>query len=320
MRPALKTVRLSVTDRCDLACTYCRPSRGEAHATDRLDRAAWRTLVRALISAGVERVRITGGEPLLHPDIAAIVSDIVSAGVRDVALTTNGTRLTPLVADLRRAGLRRITISLDSLDRARFAEITGGGRIERVLDGITTACAAGFDEVKLNTVLMRGVNDDELEVITRWSWARRIVPRFIELMPIGPSANLSRRAMVPTSEAMARLATLLDDADALPEPDRGPAVYRRARHDPGLRAGFISGTTRPFCATCDRLRVGADGALRSCLVSRERVPTIELARSGDVLALARAIDDAWALKPDPATWRGCAGTSAPDVSMRAIGG
>ncbi|HEX3343568.1 MAG TPA: radical SAM protein, partial [Polyangiaceae bacterium] len=153
-----RTVRVSLTDRCDLACVYCRPSRSDGYLEKRLDDDGWRAMVRALVDAGVRRVRITGGEPLLHPRVTELVAYVASLGVDDLALTTNATLLARLARPLRDAGLRRLTVSLDSLVPERFWRITRGGRLETVLAGIEAARAVGFDELKVNTVVLRGDN------------------------------------------------------------------------------------------------------------------------------------------------------------------
>ena len=314
------TVRVSLTDRCDLACVYCRPSRSDGYFEKRLDDQAWKSMVRALVQAGVTRVRVTGGEPLLHPRVTELVAFIATLGVEDLALTTNATRLEALARPLRAAGLRRLTVSLDSLSPERFWRITRGGRLERVLAGIEAARAAGFDELKTNTVVLRDDNDDELAEIVQWAWARGIVPRFIEVMRIGEGAKLPAEKLVGAAEMRDRLAHLLVDERGSRDPERGPARYVRARHDPGLRVGFITGTTDTYCDTCDRMRVASDGTLRPCLATNDGVAAMDLAQAGDVDGLVRAIGDAWALKPDGRTWKGCTEDSAADVSMRAIGG
>jgi cyclic pyranopterin phosphate synthase len=312
-RPDARTVRISITDRCDLACVYCRPSRADGYVEKRLGEVAWRRMVTALVAAGVRRVRITGGEPLLLPTVASL-------GVEDLALTTNATRLAKLAGPLRAAGLRRLTVSLDSLSPERFWRITRGGRLEGVLEGLQAALDAGFDEVKTNTVVLRGDNDDELPALTQFAWERGIVPRFIEVMRVGEGARLDEGRVVPGAEMRARLVHLLSDEPWATEPDRGPARYVRARRDPRLRVGFITGTTETFCGTCDRLRLASDGMLRPCLATNDGVAAEALAEADDAQGLAGAIDEAWALKPDGRTWKGCTEASAASVSMRAIGG
>src|SRR5271170_2629714 len=195
-----RTVRLSLTDRCDLACVYCRPSRNDGYLEARLDDEAWKNMVRALVRAGVRRVRITGGEPLLHASILQRIAFVASLGVDDLALTTNATRLAALARPLRDAGLHRLTVSLDSLVPERFERITRGGRLDGVLAGIDAALEAGFTELKTNTVVLRGENDDELGDIVSWACARGIVPRFIELMRIGEGARLPPESLVGASE------------------------------------------------------------------------------------------------------------------------
>jgi cyclic pyranopterin phosphate synthase len=315
-----RTVRVSLTDRCDLACVYCRPSRSDGYLEKRLDDDAWRAMVRALVEAGVRRVRITGGEPLLHPRVTELVAFVASLGVEDLALTTNATLLEKLARPLRDAGLQRLTVSLDSLVPERFWRITRGGRLDRVLAGIEAARAVGFDEMKVNAVVLRDENDDELPAIVEWAWARGIVPRFIEVMRIGEGAHLPPEKLVGHDEMRARLAHLLADDAGTRDPNRGPAKYVAARRDPSLRVGFITGTTDTYCGTCDRLRVASDGTLRPCLATNDGVDAMHLAEKGDVPALVQAIGEAWALKPDGRTWKGCTEQTAADVSMRAIGG
>jgi cyclic pyranopterin phosphate synthase len=318
---APRSVRVSLTDRCDLACVYCRPSRHDGYLESRLDDDAWRAMLEGLARAGVRRVRFTGGEPLLFRALEAVVAHAAGLGFDDVALTTNATRLAARAAALRAAGLRRITISLDSLDDARFARLTRGGRLDEVLAGIDAAQAAGFDEVKLNAVVLRGENDGELADIVRFAWARVIVPRFLEVMPVGEGARLVPDRLVTVREMRARLAPLLaDGALGPPDPDRGPARYVTARHDPRLRVGFISGTSDTFCAGCDRLRVAADGFVRPCLSKNDGTSARLAAEAGDAGAIAAAVGRAWELKPDGLSWKGCTEETARLVSMRAVGG
>lgn len=315
-----RSVRLSLTDRCDLACIYCRPDKRDGYLEDRLELDAWKTMATGLVRAGVRRVRITGGEPLLHPAVVDMVAFLGTLGLEDLALTTNATRLERHATALRRAGLRRVNISLDTLDAHRFHRMTRGGKLDVVLRGIDAALAAGFDEVKLNAVVVRDENDGELEDIVRWSWERGIVPRFLEVMHVGEGAKLKDR-VVRASEMRVRLAHLVvPHAEAVPEADRGPAKYVLARHDPTKKIGFITGTSDTYCKGCDRLRVAADGTLRPCLATNDGLAAGQVARSGDSDGVAGAVHEAWTRKPDGEVWKGCTEPEAAAVSMRGIGG
>ncbi len=318
--PPPKSVRVSVTDRCDFACTYCRPSRNEGYAEGRLMTSSWQTMFDGLRRAGLRRVRLTGGEPLLHPEIVEIVRHLVALGFEDLSLTTNASRLAGLAGPLKDAGLERINISIDTLDPARFRAITRGGDLDGVLAGIAAALAAGLAPVRLNTVVLRGVNDDELEAIVRWAWERRMVPRFLEVMPIAEGAKLVGRHLVTVVEMKRHLAALLADEDGATEPGKGPAKYVRARHDPRLRVGFISGTSDTFCEACDRLRVSSTGVLRPCLATDDGVPVGTMAAEGDAAGIAAKVGEAWTLKPDGEVWKGCTEETAKSISIRAIGG
>jgi cyclic pyranopterin phosphate synthase len=211
-------------------------------------------------------------------------------------------------------------VSLDSLVPERFWRITRGGQLDRVLAGVDAALGAGFEEMKLNTVVLRGENDDELPALVEWAWARGIVPRFIEVMRVGEGANLPESKLVGHGEMRLRLSSLIGDDEGTRDPHRGPARYVPGRRDPRLRVGFITGTTDTYCSTCDRLRVASDGTLRPCLATNDGVSGMELAQRGDVEGLVQAIGEAWALKPDGETWKGCTEDTAAGVSMRAIGG
>jgi cyclic pyranopterin phosphate synthase len=188
-----------------------------------------------------------------------------------------------------------------------------------VLAGIDAAIAAGFAPIKLNAVVVRGENDEELESLVRWSWARGIVPRFLEVMAIGEGAHLMDR-VVPVAEMRERLAHLLADEAPERERDRGPARYVAGREDRALRVGFISGTSDTYCKGCDRLRVASDGTLRPCLATEDGLSAEALARAGDAEGVARAVGEAWKMKPDGEVFRGCTEESASRVSIRAIGG
>lgn len=321
-RASPRSVRISVTDRCDMACVYCRPSMRDGYlpADDRLDAGQWETLVRGLVREGVRRVRITGGEPLLFKGIVEVVKRVRALGVEDLALTTNGSRLERYARPLRDAGLDRLNISIDSLDPVRFEALTRGGDLAHVLRGVDAALAAGFDEVKTNTVVLRGENDDELEALTRWAWARGITPRFIELMGIGEGGRIFRTKLVSAAEIHLRLAHLLAATHGAADPDRGPAKYVAARDGSGRRVGFITGTTDTYCDGCDRLRATSDGVLRPCLSTNDGVSVVEDLREGaGAEVVGERLREAWALKPD-GSWKGCTEETARTVSMRATGG
>ena len=328
-RAAPRAVRISITDRCDLACLYCRPGRNDGYfpAEARLGADHWVSLVEGLVARGVKRVRITGGEPLLHPHVVEIVHAVAHLqGVEDVELTTNAARLVELAQPLKDAGLQRINISIDSLDEKRFATMTRGGRLHDVLAGIDAARRAGFTELKTNTVVMGGEPDDrtsgnegELVAIARWAWSIGATPRFLELMTVGEGAKLRHR-VVPYPEMRALLAPLLaDDPPHRPE-NRGPARYVRAADGSDRGIGFITGTSDTFCHGCDRLRATSDGTLRPCLATTDSVDVADAARAGDLSEIGRRLDEAWAMKPDGVVWKGCTEETAGDVNMRSTGG
>lgn len=320
-RVAPRAVRLSITDRCDLACVYCRPGRRDGYlpSARRLDARAWQTLVEVLVDQGVRRVRLTGGEPLVHPEVLEIVDRIAAIpGVEDLALTTNGTLLQGMAKRLVRAGLRRINVSLDSLDPNRFFRLTRGGRLQQVLDGIAAARDAGVTELKLNTVALRGENEHELAAIAAWAFEHDVTPRFLELMGVGQASRLKHMTM-PYGEIRACLSGLLTEDEPVGTPDRGPARYVSTR-DGGHRVGFITGASDSFCLGCDRLRVTSDGHLRPCLARSQSVDVSAELRGDDRSGIARRVAQAWSEKPNDALWRGCGEDEAGAVDMRATGG
>lgn len=315
-----RAVRLSLTDRCDLACVYCRPHKHDGYLEKRLSLDEWRTLADGLVRAGVRRVRITGGEPLLFPALVDFVAALADLGLEDVALTTNATRLERLAAPLAKAGLHRINVSIDTLDPKRFFRMTRGGSLAAVLAGIEAARAAGFSSIKTNTVVVRGENDDEIRALTLWAWERGLVPRFLEVMPIGEGQALADR-VVPYAEMHAAIADLVDDAAPAREPDRGPARYLAKKSAArGERVGFITGTTDTFCKGCDRLRVASDGVLRPCLATNDGLSAMGSIARHDPDGVADDVRAAWRLKPDGEIWKGCTEETARGVSIRQIGG
>ena len=316
--PLPRAIRISLTDRCDMACVYCRPSHRDGYEKTRLSLAARLHLLAEVQKSGVERVRFTGGEPLLSPDLLPLIRAARVLGFQDISVTTNGSRLAELAEPLREAGLHRLTLSLDSLSPETFHRLTRGGKLARVLEGLARAESVGFAELKTNTVALRGWNEDELLPIAEFALARGITPRFLEVMPIAEGAALSQDALIPESELWERLSPLLDNG-APPEraPERGPARYRPTRDGRG-RVGVISGTSNTFCQGCDRLRIAADGTLRPCLAWPESVAAGEVLERGE--ALAESLVAAWQKKPDGEHFRGCTEPTAAALSMRAIGG
>ncbi len=318
-----RAVRLSITDRCDLACVYCRPHRRDGYlpAERRIDARYWATLVEGLAKRGVRRVRLTGGEPLLHPAVVDIARAIAAVdAIEDLAITTNGTQLRELAGPLRDAGVTRLNLSIDSLDAKRFFRLSRGGRLDQVLAGLEAARAAGF-ELKTNTVVIGPDNDDlrnddELVALAELAFAHNATPRFLELMTVGEGARLKAR-FIAYPAIRSRLSSLLVDEDAAREPDRGPAVYARARD--GRRVGFITGTSDTFCSGCDRLRVSSDGRLRPCLATNDAVDVSHAIKTGDTDAIAEGLDAAWSIKPGDG-WGGCTESTAASVDMRATGG
>jgi cyclic pyranopterin phosphate synthase len=276
-------LRASVTDRCNMACVYCMPPGGEAEHAPRPDILGFEELVRivrVLAGAGVRRVRLTGGEPLARRDVVRLAAMLKTGGaIEELVMTTNGARLATLARPLREAGVDGVNVSIDSLDRDRFAAITRGGDLGEVLAGIHAALEAGL-EVKVNAVVLGGENDRELGAIVDWAWSLGIVPRFIELMPIGEAAHLPREAFVPASEIVSRLGERVVADGAEPAAGRGPARYLRAADGSDRRVGIISAVSDHFCDGCNRVRLTSRGDLRACLASRNAVSLRDLARAG----------------------------------------
>jgi cyclic pyranopterin phosphate synthase len=273
-------LRLSLTDRCNFQCSYCAPA-GPEGCEDPLARRDLARLVAIFAALGVRRVRLTGGEPTLRRDLLDVVRDVrATPGIEEIALTTNGHLLGPLAAPLREAGVSRLNVSLDTLDPEKLHRISGpAATLDRIVSGIEAASRAAFASVKLNVVVVGGVNEGELGDLARFAWRFGATVRFIELMPFGPGRP------VPTAEVK-RLLEAQGIALAADETRGwGPAYHMRGRSAAeggtatGL-VGFIGAMTENFCDGCNRVRVGADGSLRACLGGRERVPLRDLLASG----------------------------------------
>jgi GTP 3',8-cyclase len=295
----IRDLRISVTDRCNFRCTYCMPEEGmrwlprsEVLTFEEMERIA-ALMVRRY---GVESIRLTGGEPTVRAHLPVLVEKLAALGV-DVAMTTNGATLRLLAGDLKAAGLRRVNISLDTLDRARFVDMTRRDELEHVLDGIEAAREAGFRPVKINTVVQRGVNDDEIVDLATFGRRRGVEVRFIEFMPLDASGGWASGAVVGQDEIVAKIASVYP-VEQLPA--RGAAPADRWRYlDGGGTVGVIPTVTKPFCGDCDRVRLTADGEFRTCLFATEEFDLRRAIRAGetdDELAarIERAVGTKWA--------------------------
>jgi cyclic pyranopterin phosphate synthase len=276
-----RDLRISLTDRCSLRCAYCMPAEGLPWipSADMLTTAELLRVVGVAVDLGVEEVRLTGGEPLLHPDVAEVVARLRALPRPPaVSLTTNGLRLPGLAAPLADAGLERVNISLDTLRRDRFAALTRRDRLVDVLAGVAAAKAAGLHPVKLNAVLMRGVNDDEAVDLLRWALAEGLRLRFIEQMPLDPQRSWDRSRMVTAEEI---LDALSESFTLSPVPGRGSSPAQEWLVDGGpATVGIVASVTRPFCGACDRVRLTADGQLRSCLFASDETDLRAAMRAG----------------------------------------
>ena len=302
LRPPVE-LRVSVTDRCSLRCQYCAPATGSRKTADAavLSYEEITEFVGLLLTRySLKGVRITGGEPLVRPEIEKLVAMLAAHGVPDLALTTNGQRLSEMAAPLRHAGLRRVNISLDSLDPRSFAAITRGGVLEKTLAGIDAARRAGLDPVKLNVVVLRGVNEHEAPALVRFAMGHGCQVRFLELMPIGEAADGFESLFVSSAEVRS---TLASEFGLAPLPVDAEDTSRNfvAEDRRGCRAivGFISPSSEPFCNACPRLRLTAAGVLIGCLARDEGLPLAPLLRGlpgPDVAALEDAIARALRMK------------------------
>ena len=295
---AINYLRVSVTDRCNLRCIYCMPEEGiEKRPHDEmLSYEELEVVVRAATGLGISKVRLTGGEPLARlglPEFVARIADV--PGIEDLSMTTNGTLLARHAAALAAAGLHRVNVSLDTLRPDRFAQITRRGRLDDVLAGLAAAREAGLEPIKLNAVVIRGVNDDEVSDFARRTAGDGWHVRFIELMPIGGNQEWVGGEPVGVPEMRARIEAEVGALQAVHGPTgNGPARYYRLAGARGT-IGFIGALSEHFCASCNRLRLTADGRLRPCLMSDREIDLRGALRAGADLRevqalLARAID------------------------------
>ncbi|MBK8170776.1 MAG: GTP 3',8-cyclase MoaA [Sandaracinaceae bacterium] len=316
-------LRLSLTDRCDLACVYCMPPGGEddhAMRAELLSTDEVVRLVRLFAQSGIRRVRFTGGEPLVRKDVVEIVARVSElANVDELVMTTNATRLATLAKPLRDAGLHGVNISIDSFDASTFARMTRGGELAQVLRGLDAALDVGL-EVKLNAVVLRGENDQQLVEIVERAWALGATPRFIELMPIGEGSALVGKHHVPMAEMVHTLGGLVEGA-RVGVAGAGPARYMTKIGDARRRVGFITAMTESFCDSCNRVRVTVNGNLRSCFATTRGVSLCDAMRRGDEdRQVSWAIHDALAAKDDTHHFLDPQRLDHRDVGMSLIGG
>ena len=314
-------LRISLADRCNERCLYCLPEgyRGGAHRADSLTDEEILSVVRAAAGLGFRKFRLTGGEPLLRANLPEVVRSMAATpGVEAIGLSTNGTRLAALAQPLREAGVRTVNISLDALDAAVYRHITGSD-VASVLAGIRAAVDAGFERVKLNTVLLRGLNDGELWPLVLFAAENRLPLRFIELMPVSHADLLAEANFLPVTTVMEQLRA----RDRLiPQPGlrlgHGPARYYRLERT-GALVGFIGAlTNKHFCETCNRLRLTPDGKVRPCLGGHGEGDLRTLLRDGASEAqLAAFLRHAVEQKPKEHSFRG---GYLPGRPMAAIGG
>ncbi len=287
-------LRISITDLCNLRCLYCMPEEGvdkKCHK-DILTFEEIIEVARAAAGLGIDKIRITGGEPLVRKGIVEFVEGLSQIeGIRDIAMTTNGSLLKKYAQDLKNAGLNRVNISIDSLKAEKYKEITRGGKLKDVLDGIHEAIRVGMYPVKLNVVAIGGYNEDEILDFVNLTLDKDIEVRFIELMPIGEAGNWSKERFISNDYVKERIGNLL----ALPHKTSSPAQYFKLPGAKG-KVGFIDPISNHFCSECNRIRLTSDGKLRPCLHSDLEVDIVEALR-GDRSQVRDILQKAISLKP-----------------------
>ena len=295
-------LRISVTDRCNIRCFYCMPEsgvefmeRGEILSFEEIER-----FVRVAVRLGITKLRVTGGEPLVRKDLAVLIRKLAEIpGIHDLALTTNAVLLADLAKPLYEAGLRRINVHLDTLDRERFRQITRRDDLHKVLAGIETCLNLGYGPVKLNAVAVKGLTEPDIVPIARYCREHGIEPRFIEFMPLDAQQLWDRKRVLTADEMIDTLSREISPLVEIPDRDpRAPATEYRYADGVG-RVGFIASVTRPFCMNCNRIRLTSDGKLRYCLFAIEEANIKALLRSGanddEIAALIRSnVQEKWA--------------------------
>jgi cyclic pyranopterin phosphate synthase len=316
-------LRISVTDRCNIRCFYCMPAenvrfkpREEILSFEEIER-----FVRAVVSLGIDRLRLTGGEPLVRAQLPTLVARLAEIpGVRDLALTTNGLLLAEQAADLARAGLQRLNVSLDALSEANFERIARRKGLERVLAGLTEAQRVGFRRIRLNAVAIRGITETEAVPLARFAREHGLELRFIEFMPLDADANWQTEQVLDGETLRQLLEEQVAPLRPVPRPDPSQPASDYEYVDGGGRVGFINPVSAPFCRDCNRLRLTADGHLRNCLFSSAEWDARQLLRDGAADdAIRRLVRDCvWQKKPSHGI--DTADFQRPERAMYQIGG
>jgi cyclic pyranopterin phosphate synthase len=296
------SLRISVTDRCNVRCFYCMPENG-VEFMERAEILSFEEIerfVRVAARLGITKLRVTGGEPLVRKDLPVLIRKLAAIpGIQDLALTTNAVLLSEMAAPLYEAGLRRLNIHLDTLDRQRFQHITRRDDLDRVLAGIESCLRLGYRPIKLNAVAVKGLTEPDIVPIAHYCRERGIEPRFIEFMPLDAQHLWDRTRVLAADEIIRILSREISPLIEIPDRDlRAPATEYRYT-DSGGRVGFIASVTRPFCLNCNRLRLTSDGKLRYCLFAIEEANVKELLRSDatddELAALIRCnVREKWA--------------------------
>lgn len=300
----IKYLRVSVTDRCNLRCTYCMPAQGwhpEGKYSEYLSNDEIVTIVGAFTNLGVSHIRLTGGEPLVRRDLNKLAIKIKTIRQEiDLSISTNAITLSQQAQTLFDAGIKRINVSLDSLDRETFKRITQQDKLDKVLNSIDVAQKIGFTPIKVNCVVMKGVNDQEIETMLDWALAKKIELRFIEVMPIGESGISQMDKHYPADKIMQRITNHLKEnlIPTVSKKGAGPAKYYKTKnHQTGI--GLITAVSQHFCKTCNRVRLTSRGQLALCLGQEDAVDLRTPLRNGaDVKAIESIIHEAIKLKPE----------------------
>lgn len=323
----LRDLRISVTDRCNFRCRYCMPSEvfGAGYQflpKDEILRfGEIEQLARMLVRFGVKKLRLTGGEPLLRRDLSVLIEMLTQIeGVEDIAMTTNGVLLTRHAESLKASGLERVTVSLDAIDSEIFGQMNGvGAKSEKVIEGIDAALSAGLG-VKVNAVIKKGVNEQEVVPLVNFAKSRGIPVRFIEYMDTGTTNQWQLGEVVPTADLLATLQQSFELQPKEPKSAGETAVRYGLGDETSFEVGFISSVTKPFCQSCNRMRLSADGKLYNCLFAATGLDIKSMLREGKVAELENSISAFWHTRDDRYSVLRAEGVTQPKQEMSYMGG